>query len=607
MQRSSEDVPSDVRPRLNHSVSARSDVGLLNDAASETVTTSGARSSYIDTPSISRVNSAEQVNPVDVHLANVAIPASTSRPTLIPSVSVTNFEDVAEPYQSTEKLGGVYEGADDQSNEKLGGIYGAAGSRPSSMFSGFKRRSKAPSRAQSVRSAAGKSFRSDKTGMTGRTNGTTMTARKPFQSTRLKGEIYKPWLEHKDPALRWARWITLACIAIGFGLAGYICYDGVRAVPSVGKLCQVLDDDFSNGFNTDTWTREVRLDGYGNGEFEWTTPDEENSFVQDGVLYLVPTLTSDKIGEEAVSNGYTLNLTVDGTCTSTNVTQCAAVSNSSLLSVINPVRSARLHTKKSVNIKYGKVEVTARMPTGDWLWPAIWMLPKDNVYGAWPRSGEIDLAESRGNNASYGYRGNNYVSSALHWGPTVNMDRYYWTQGWRNMRRSTWADSFHTFGMEWNENFLWTYVDSRVNQIISLRFNKESFWSRGKFPSTFTNGSDIVKLTNIWSKSEDNVAPFDQEFYLILNLAVGGTNGWFPDSIGGKPWIDDSLSAMSDFWLAKDKWYNTWPEDKTKRGLAVKHVKMVSSLRCFLLNGMYANTLLFTVAKVLERRRLEQL
>ncbi|KAJ9094261.1 hypothetical protein QFC21_006087 [Naganishia friedmannii] len=557
MQRSSEDLPAEVRPRLNHAISARSNVGLLNDDnESETATNHGGRSVYNDTPGVSRVNSREEVQPVDVHLANVATP---SGPGLIPSVSVTNFEDVAEGSRSTEKLG----------------TYGAAGSRPSSMFSGFKRRSKAPSRAQSVRSTAGKSFRSDKTGMTSRTNGTTMTARKPFQSTRLKGEIYKPWLEHKDPALRWARWITLACIAIGFGLGGYICYDGVRSVPSVGKLCQVLDDDFSNGFNTDTWSREVRLDGYGNGEFEWTTADEENSFVQNGVLYIVPTLTADKIGEEAVTNGYTLNLTVDGTCTSTNVTQCGAVSNSSLLQIINPVRSARLHTKKSVSIKYGKVEVTARMPTGDWLWPAIWMLPKDEVYGQWPRSGEIDLAESRGNNVSYGFRGNNYVSSALHWGPAAVLDRYYQTQGWRNMRRSTWADDFHTFGMEWNENFMWTYVDSRVNQIISLRFNKESFWSRGKFPTTFTNGSDIVKLTNPWSKSTANVAPFDQEFYLIMNLAVGGTNGFFPDSIGGKPWIDDSLSAMSDFWIAKDKWYNTWPEDKTKRGLAVKHVKMV--------------------------------
>jgi beta-glucanase (GH16 family) len=123
------------------------------------------------------------------------------------------------------------------------------------------------------------------------------------------------------------------------------------------RSCSVLNDDFSGGINTDVWTREVRLDGYGHGEFEWTTNSDNNSFVKDGTLYLVPTLTSDIIGEDAITNGYTLNLTADGTCTSTNVSQCVAVSNSSRLTVINPVRSARLTTRNSVNIKYGKVEV----------------------------------------------------------------------------------------------------------------------------------------------------------------------------------------------------------------------------------------------------------
>ncbi len=59
--------------------------------------------------------------------------------------------------------------------------------------------------------------------------------------------------------------------------------------------CMVLDDDFSSGLNTNTWTREVRLDGYNHGEFEWTTASDDNSFVSDGTLYLVPTLTSDVI------------------------------------------------------------------------------------------------------------------------------------------------------------------------------------------------------------------------------------------------------------------------------------------------------------------------
>lgn len=49
------------------------------------------------------------------------------------------------------------------------------------------------------------------------------------------------------------------------------------------------------------------------------------------------------------------------------------------------------------------------MPLGDWMWPAIWMMPEDSVYGVWPRSGEIDIAESRGNDAETYANGNNQV------------------------------------------------------------------------------------------------------------------------------------------------------------------------------------------------------
>lgn len=63
--------------------------------------------------------------------------------------------------------------------------------------------------------------------------------------------------------------------------------------------------------------------------------------------------------------------------------------------------SARLSTINSHSIKYGRVEVVAKLPRGDWLWPAIWMLPVNDVYGAWPASGEIDIMEARGNGISY--------------------------------------------------------------------------------------------------------------------------------------------------------------------------------------------------------------
>lgn len=57
--------------------------------------------------------------------------------------------------------------------------------------------------------------------------------------------------------------------------------------------------------------------------------------------------------------------------------------------------SARLSTKGSHSIRFGKVEVVAKLPRGDWLWPAIWMAPLNSVYGPWPLSGEIDVRSAR--------------------------------------------------------------------------------------------------------------------------------------------------------------------------------------------------------------------
>lgn len=132
-----------------------------------------------------------------------------------------------------------------------------------------------------------------------------------------------------------------------------------------------------------------------------TTNSENNTYVEDGILYIVPTLTSDVIGKDAIFNGYTYNISG---CTNANLTECGRVSNSSVQSVINPAQSARIHTKFSHSITYGRVEVRARLPRGDWLWPAIWMLPTDYVYGPWPMSGEIDIMESRGNGIDYPYQ-----------------------------------------------------------------------------------------------------------------------------------------------------------------------------------------------------------
>jgi hypothetical protein len=88
------------------------------------------------------------------------------------------------------------------------------------------------------------------------------------------------------------------------------------------------------------------------------------------------------------------------------------------------------------------------------------------------------------------------------------------------------------------------------------RFNKPLF-EYGRFPLAYDNGS---RVENPWKHTNSNTSPFDQDFYLVLNLAIGSTNGWFEDGVAGKPWIDRSPRAKLDFWEAKDYWLPTWKD-----------------------------------------------
>lgn len=87
-----------------------------------------------------------------------------------------------------------------------------------------------------------------------------------------------------------------------------------------------------------------------------------------------------------------------------------------------------------------------------------------------------------------------------------------------------------------------------------------------------SSGAEVV-VTNPWAGSGP-IAPFDQSFYLIIDLAVGGTSGWFPDNKGGKPWYDGSLTATREFALAQDVWSATWPTNLNDRAFRIDSVKM---------------------------------
>ena len=175
--------------------------------------------------------------------------------------------------------------------------------------------------------------------------------------------------------------------------------------------------------------------------------------------------------------------------------------------------------------------------------------------------------ESRGNNYTYAQGGNNIVSSALHWGPNADNDAWWRNYEKRKALHTIYPSGFHTFGLEWTEKFLVTYLDSRLLHILYTKFD-EPLWRRGKFPPADSNGT---RLVDPWSQTGRYSTPFDQDFYLILNVAVGSMNAWFEDGASGKPWVDQSTSARKDFWDARDQWLPTWEPDGQ---MIVKSVKM---------------------------------
>lgn len=119
----------------------------------------------------------------------------------------------------------------------------------------------------------------------------------------------------------------------------------------------------------------MRLDGFGTGAFDWTTPasSPENAYVDAAGLHIVPTLTNETtpLTNAQLYANHTVDLGKDCTAADRNSSACVVTSDPDAGVMIPPVRSARLSTRGTKGIRYGRVEVVAKMPRGDWIWPAI--------------------------------------------------------------------------------------------------------------------------------------------------------------------------------------------------------------------------------------------
>ena len=125
----------------------------------------------------------------------------------------------------------------------------------------------------------------------------------------------------------------------------------------------------------------------------------------------------------------------------------------------------------------------------------------------------------------------------------------------KSISSGTYADDFHTYGLYWDQKVLYTYIDNDTNRVLVVNHSDQSYWER----SGLTNNS-----FNPWQYSKNKNAPFDRPFYIILNLAVGGTNGYFPDGVGNKPWSNGSPRAAQEFYNDnKGQWWPSWSDKST--------------------------------------------
>ena len=316
--------------------------------------------------------------------------------------------------------------------------------------------------------------------------------------------------------------------------------------------CLIFDEPFDT-FDHKTWRHWNTAAATGNHEFQYYANNRSNSFVKEGRLNLKATLTNNTFDDEFLTSG-TLDLWAANKCTSNRDNQGCYLKGTEEV-IIKPIKSAAITTERSFSFRYGKLEVSAKMPKGDWLWPAFWLMPTHDEYGKWPASGEIDLIEARGNvqltddDEAKTHVGNKRILQSLHWGPYYPLNGQPYTMAKTNKKIGSFSDSFHKYTLDWTPDSLEFYIDSHCT--LNVTKKDQSFWQLAKFPDY---------LDNPW-EGGTNLAPFDKEFSIIINLAVGGTNGYFhPSYKPSPPWKSTDFKAQTEFWNARDQWFSTWED-----------------------------------------------
>ena len=224
-------------------------------------------------------------------------------------------------------------------------------------------------------------------------------------------------------------------------------------VSDTNNMTMVWSEEFDDTqLDPETWFFEsgdgsqYGLDGWGNNELQWYL--EDNAKIDNGVLVISAT--------QAVSNNR-------------NYT------------------SARIHTRDRVAVRYGRIEARMKLPLGQGIWPAFWLMPQTDTYGTWAASGELDIMEAINLGVNDEYKIHGTIHHGAMWPNNTS------STGVTDVTRDSVLE-FHSYAVEWDINEIRWYIDD-------VLYASQTNWSTTDAPFP---------------------APFDEPFYIILNLAVGG-------------------------------------------------------------------------------------
>ncbi|XP_076659272.1 beta-1,3-glucan-binding protein 2-like isoform X1 [Halictus rubicundus] len=323
---------------------------------------------------------------------------------------------------------------------------------------------------------------------------------------------------------------------------------------------EIIFEENFDVLDTNRWKIIERFSTAPNFEFVVYKDDQENVYVQDGVLYIRPILLKQKYGISFVQGG-TLRL---NKCTEQVGTRdCTRTANA--WDVLPPVISGRLNTKPFFNFMYGKIQVRAKLPRGDWIYPLI-TLESDDISPNATFFSSIVIAHSFGNPSLIKTNRKNIGGHLLQAGGHVTtLNNNELQDNLNNLPSTTstplWSNDYHVYELEWGRERLVLRVDGQ-------QYGEQRFQAQFNFPAYVNLGLGVAgrSLFPDGCRSGNYLKPWRNQGVKVRKTVSA-------DRLSPRAFtIQFALQAVYDFYRSDTLWLTTWTQkDKL---LAVDYIKV---------------------------------